>query len=109
MEGVVRRLFVHGGALARDKKERSTFYEKNLAFMGVAGDFRQVTKEPVLGEQIRPDFVCWLATGRFQAQRWQNFVCYLAGSSEVGQVVTSPHHLQTLLSAPSGSFVLQQN
>lgn len=36
VERLVRRLFVHEGALALEKKDRSAFYEKNLAFMGLA-------------------------------------------------------------------------
>lgn len=35
VEPIVRRLLVLEGALALENKERSSFYEKNLAFMGL--------------------------------------------------------------------------
>lgn len=36
MERFARRLLVHEGALALEKKDRSAFHERNLTFMGLA-------------------------------------------------------------------------
>lgn len=36
VERLVRRMLVHEAAVALDKKDRSAFYEKNLAYMGIA-------------------------------------------------------------------------
>lgn len=36
VERLIRRVMVHEGALALQKKDRSAFYEKKLTFMGLA-------------------------------------------------------------------------
>lgn len=36
IERLGRRLFVDEGAVVLEKKQRSAFYERNLAFMGLA-------------------------------------------------------------------------